>query len=177
MRIEVVVLAGLLAGSIPSASQAQSGLCAQAACGVVFDWGNGGPPPDVDEIYGSPSALEKAFVKALDDAGWRTAPGSASASASMTIMLRVTPQNRVRCDRVDGTNPDLSCHTVQRAVASFASSDSTVKAPNRIEVLARCAEAKNYPTFSQFGQYAAEMLVFQLEKGGKGSRPSLKCRF
>lgn len=176
MRIGVIAFAGLLAGTMPTTTaHAQSSPCAQASCGVVFDWGNGGPPPDVDEIYGSPAALEKAFIKALDDAGWRSAPGSAS--APMTIMLRLTPQNRVRCDRMDGTNPDLSCHTVQRGVASFASSDTTVKVPNRIEVLARCAEAKNYPTFSQFGQYAAEMLVYQIEKGGKGARPSLKCRF
>lgn len=176
MRIEVIALGGLLAGAIPvAASRAQSSPCAQAPCNVVFDWGNGGPPPDVDDIYGSPATLEKSFLKALDDAGWPAVVGSTT--ATMTIMLRLTPQNRVRCDRVDGTNPDLSCHTVQRAVASFASSDTTAKVPNRIEVLARCAEAKNYPTFSQFGQYVAEMLVFQLEKGGKGSRPSLKCRF
>jgi hypothetical protein len=176
MRIEVMAAVGLFAAAIPlTASRAQGNPCAQVTCGVAFDWGNGGPPPDVDEVYGSPSALEKTFVMALNDAGWRVTPGSTS--AAMTITLRLTAQNRVRCDRVDGTNPDLSCHTVERGAASFASSDSTVKLPKRIEVLARCSEAKNYPTFSQFGQYAGEMLVFQLEKGGKGSRPILKCRF
>jgi hypothetical protein len=175
MRIEVMAVVGLFATALPlSASRAQGNPCARVTCGVAFDWGNGGPPPDVDEIYGSPSTLEKTFVMALNDAGWRVATGS---SPAVTITLRLTPQNRVRCDRVDGTNPDLSCHTVERGVASFTSSDSTVKPPKRIEVLARCPEAKNYPTFSQFGQYAGEMLVFQLEKGGRGSRPVLKCRF
>jgi len=176
MRIRNVAWIGLLAVIAPlSTIHAQTAPCARGGCNVVFDWGNGGAPPDVDDIYGSPAALEKTFVKALNDAGWQA--GIESKTASMTILLRLTPQNRVRCDRVDGTNPDLNCHTVERGVASFTSTDTTTKAPNRVEVVARCAEAKNYPTFPQFGQYVADVLVFQLEKGGKGPRPSLKCRF
>lgn len=151
------------------AAHAQSNPCAQTGCVVTFDWGNGGAAPDDDKIYGTPAALESAFLRALSGAGWRVGSGTT------TLMLRLTPQNRVRCEAMEGTNTDMSCHTVNRAVASFASSDTSVKAPGRVEVVPRCSDPKNWPTFAQFGQYSGEMLVYQLEKGGKGPRPSLKC--
>jgi hypothetical protein len=172
MRTRIAALGAILSLSIPFATAtAQANPCAAGGCGIVFDWGNGGAPPDVDRYYGSPDAMEAAFVKALNDAGWRVMPGSA-----MTITLRLTPQNGVICDAMEGTNTNRSCHTVSRAVASFASTDSTVKAPGRVDVVPRCPDSKKSPTFAQFGQFAGETLVYQVEKDGKGRHPNIKCR-
>lgn len=154
------------------AVHAQSNPCAQS-CFIVYDWGSGGNPPDIDRMFGSPAAMEVSFAKALTDAGWRIVSGTGN--SAMVITLRPVVQNRVSCDTMAGTNTDLSCHTVGRAIASFVSNDSSMKAPNRVEVVARCSDPKNYPTFQQFGQYAGEMIVFQMA-GGKGARPTVKCR-
>jgi len=167
-RISSLLLVFALA-STARVVTAQSNPCAQTGCSVTFDWGNGGSAPDDDKVYGAPAGLESAFIRALNEAGWRTEAGT------MMIMLRLTPQNRVSCEAMAGTNTDMSCHTVNRAVVSFTSSDTSVKAPGRVEVVPRCSDPKNWPTFAQFGQYAGQMVVYQVEKGGKGPRPSLKC--
>jgi hypothetical protein len=74
-----------------------------------------------------------------------------------------------------GVNPDYSCHTVQRASVVFTPNDSTQKQISRIDVNPRCSDPKQFPTFTQFGRFAAEMLIFQLANDGKGQRPSVKC--
>ena len=171
MRTRVATLLALLVLPL-AAARAQSTPCGQS-CSIVFDWGNGGNPPEIDRMYGAPSAMESAFVKVLTDAGWHIVPGTSS--SSMIVTLRPVPANRVRCETMSGTNTDLSCHTVERATASFVSNDTSVKAPNRVDIIPRCSDPKAYPTFAQFGQFAGEMLVYQMA-GGKGARPSIKCR-
>jgi hypothetical protein len=173
MRTRLAALLTVLALPVATLRAQDANPCGQA-CSIVFDWGNGGSPPDIDRIYGSPAAMESAFTKALTDAGWHIT--SATAGSSMTITVRPTVANRVRCESMSGTNTDMSCHTVERATATFVSNDSSVKAPKRVEAISRCSDPKAYPSFPQFGQFAGEMVAYQVA-GGKGQRPSVKCRF
>jgi hypothetical protein len=57
----------------------------------------------------------------------------------------------------------------------FVSNDTAVKAPKNVDIVPRCSDPKAYPTFAQFGEFAGAMLAYQVA-GGKGSRPSLRCR-
>jgi len=84
-------------------------------------------------------------------------------------------QNNVRCEKMSGTNTDMSCHTVGRATAMFAATDPTVAPPHRVEIIPRCSDPKAYPTFIEFGRFAGEMVLYQAA-GGKGPRPAIKCR-
>jgi hypothetical protein len=160
---------------LPTEVRAQGGNpCAIGGCSVVFDWGNGGSSPDVDRRYGAPSDLESSFLSGLTSAGFRiTSTGQPSA---MTITMRISPQNKALCDTMPGVNPDYTCHTVQRASVLFTANDSTVKQLQRIEVNPRCSDPKVFPTFTQFGRFAAETLIFQLVNDGKGQHPAIKCR-
>jgi hypothetical protein len=171
MRTRIAAL--LVALALPFAVvRAQSNPCGQS-CFLVFDWGNGGSPPDVDRMYGAPTSMESMLAKALSDAGWHIATGATG--ASMIVTIRPSVQNRVRCDSMGGTNVDMSCHTVSRAIATFVSNDTSVKAPSRVDVVSRCSDPQAYPSFPQFGQFAGETVAFQVA-GGKGTRPTLKCR-
>jgi len=171
MRTSVALLAALVV--LPfAAGRSQTNPCGKG-CAIVFDWGEGGTAPDVDRIYGSPSTMEAQFAKVLSDAGWQVVRGTPN--ASVVITFRPALQNRVRCEKMSGTNTDLSCHTVGRGTVMFASSDSAVQAPRRVEIIPRCSDPQAYPTFAEFGQFAGEMVVFQTA-GGKGSRPAIKCR-
>jgi hypothetical protein len=161
-----------LAAAPLAALRAQSNPCG-AGCAIVFDWGNGGAAPDVDRIYGSPATMEARLTKALADAGWNIV--DAPPAAAVVLTFRPTIQNRVRCEKMSGTNTDMSCHTVERGTAMFVSNDSTVRAPQRVEVIPRCSDPKAYPSFAEFGQFAGETIAFQAG-GGKGSRPRLRCR-
>jgi hypothetical protein len=171
MRTSTALAAALLV--LPLAvTRAQSNPCGKG-CAIVFDWGNGGAAPDVDRIYGSPSTMEAEFTKVLRDAGWAMTTGTTDAAIVLTF--RPVVQNRVRCEKMSGTNTDMSCHTMSRGTVMFASSDSTVEAPHRVEIVPRCSDPKAYPSFAEFGRFAGEWVVFQTA-GGKGSRPSIKCR-
>lgn len=172
MRTSIVVAAALALAVPLTAATAQSNPCGKG-CAIVFDWGNGGTAPDVDRIYGSPATMEAEFVKVLKDAGWQIVTGTPS--AAVVVTFRPVVQNRVRCEKMSGTNTDMSCHTVGRGTVMFASSDSTVEPPHRVEIVPRCSDPKAYPTFMEFGRYSGEMVVFQTE-GGKGSRPAIRCR-
>ena len=171
MRTSVALLAALAA--LPLAvARAQSNPCGKG-CAIVFDWGEGGGPPDVDRIYGSPRTMEAEFAKVLSDAGWAIVRGTPDASIVLTF--RPVVQNGVRCEKMSGTNTDVSCHTVSRGTAMFATSDSTVQLPHRVEIIPRCSDPKAYPSFVEFGRFAGEMVLYQAA-GCKWSRPVIRCR-
>lgn len=172
MRISTLVVAAVVAMPL-AAVEAQSNLCGKG-CAIIFDWGEGGAAPSVDRIYGSPATMEAEFAKTLTDAGWQVVRGTPNASIVLTF--RPTVANNVRCEKMSGLNSDNTCHTVGRGTVMFASSDSTVEAPHRVEIIPRCADPKAVPSFAEFGRFAGEMVVFQTA-GGKGSRPAIKCRF
>ena len=171
MRTSAALFTALVV--LPLASvRAQSNPCGRG-CAIVFDWGEGGTPPDVDRIYGSPATMEAEFTKVLADAGWSIVRGTPNASIVLTF--RPVVQNRVRCEKMSGTNTDMSCHTVSRGTAMFATNDSTVQVPHRVEVIPRCSDPQAYPSFVEFGRFAGEMVLYQAA-GGKGSRPAIRCR-
>lgn len=175
MRKSLLVACALGALLSPVAARAQATRpCSTSPCNIVFDWGNGGNPPDVDRRYGAPSELESTFISGLQAAGFRLA--ASGQPSSMTITLRLTAQNRALCDALPGVNPDYSCHTVQRGAVVFTPNDSTQKQVSRIDVNPRCSDPKVFPRFAEFGRYAAEMLVYQLVNEGKSQRPSIKCQ-
>jgi hypothetical protein len=174
MRSSAALLAVLAAMPFAALrSQANPNPCANSACAVVFDWGEGGAAPDVDRIYGSPATMEAEFAKVLTDAGWQLIRGTANAAITMTV--RPVVQQRVRCEKMSGTNTDMSCHTVVRGTVIFATSDSAAQAPHRVEIIPRCSDPKAYPSFLEFGRFAGEMVLYQAA-GGKGSRPRIACR-
>lgn len=172
MRIARVVLLAA-AMTLPALARAQTNPCAERACKVIFDWGNGGgTTPDVDRRFGAPSTLESVFGETLSGAGWKVKGG---ADAVVTLTVRVTPQTRALCEAMPGVNPDYSCHTVSRAAVLFNSSDAALKMPGRVDIVPRCSDPKAFPSFAQFGRYAAEVVLFAVVNDGKGQRPTVKC--
>lgn len=174
MRISPIAFAAMLATASAARAQEAAGSnpCQQVTCSIIFDWGGGRTAPDADRVYGNPSDMESAFLTRLTDAGFRIVPSG----AGMTITLRLTPQNRVLCDALPGVNPDYSCHTVGRGTVLFVANDSSAKAPARVDITPRCSDPKIFPTFHQFGTYAAESVIYAVVNQGKGSRPQVKCR-
>ena len=174
MRTRLIHLALFAGFAVPAIAVAQSNPCAEHTCNIVYDWGNGGTSPDVDRRYGAPSELEANLTGGLASAGWRFA--SSGQTSSMTITVRISPQNKALCDTMPGVNPDYTCHTVSRAAIVFTPNDSTQKPISRIDVNPRCSDPKNYPTFAQFGKFAAETLIYTIVNEGKGQRPNVKCQ-
>ena len=166
-----IVALALVATSL-SAQDSTHAVCRNAPCLLVFDWSNGGSPPDPDKRYGSPTDLEQAFRTRLATAGFKIAT---SAPAANTITLRLTPQTRALCDTMEGMNPDYSCHSVSRATILFAASDPNASPIARIDVSPRCRDPKVAITMAQFGQYAGDLVIYNLSPDPKPSRPSAKC--
>jgi hypothetical protein len=168
------ILAIAACAAMPAVAAAQTNPCADKACNIVFEWGSsGGSQPDVDRRFGSPADVELSFINGLAARGWKVATNGAS--SVVTITVRLTPQNKVLCEAMPGVNPDYSCHTVSRAAVVFVSTDTALKAPNRIDVNARCSDPKSSPSYKEFGRYAAEWVAWNVVEQGKGSRPAIKC--
>jgi hypothetical protein len=168
----IFAVAAVLAS--PAVAAAQTNPCADRACTVVFEWGgSGSTQPDVDRRFGAPADLETSFLSALSNLGWKVS--SSSGPSATMITVRLTPQNRVLCEAMSGLNSDYTCHTVSRAAIIFSSTDESVKAPGRIDVNARCSDPKSYPTYKEFGRYAADWAVWMVVAQQKGDRPGIKC--
>jgi hypothetical protein len=163
----------LLSASAVLAQDSTSIVCHTAPCVVTFEWGNSGSvPPDPDRRYGAPSELESSFVSGLQQAGLQV---SRSGAAPTVLLVRITPQNRALCDAAVGTNPDYSCHTAQRAAITIQRSDSVKGGVTRVDINPRCTDPKSLPSFTQFGQFAADYFIY-MASGQKGHRPtSIKC--
>lgn len=174
MRIALAAIAMAAFSTTPIFAQDTATVaCRAAPCVVTFEWGSSGSmPPDPDRRYGAPSELESSFLSGLQQAGLQV---SRSGPAPITILVRVTPQTRALCDAAVGTNPDYSCHTVQRAAITVQRSDSVKGGVTRVEINPRCTDPKALPTFTQFGQFAAEYFIY-MARGQKGHRPtSIRC--
>jgi hypothetical protein len=144
--------------------------CRDKPCSVVFDWG--GTQPDPDRRYGAPSDLEANFFARLREAGFNI---TTSNQGAMIVTLRLTPKKRALCDTMEGTSPDYSCHTVDRASIVFVPNDSSAKTIGRIDVTPRCSNPMVSITFPQFGNYAADWVAYTLNNDKKAQRPNAKC--
>lgn len=173
MRKSISIAALVVLAAAPLAAQDSThAVCRDAPCLLVFDWSNGGSPPDPDKRYGSSADLEQAFRGRLTAAGYKLAT---SAPAANTITLRLTPQTRALCDTMEGMNPDYSCHSVSRATIVFSASDPNASPIARIDVSPRCRDPKVAITMAQFGQYAGDLVIYTLSPDPKPGRPSAKC--
>jgi hypothetical protein len=173
MRTNWITLALGAVLAVPAVTAAQTNPCGDKACNVVFEWGgSGASQPDVDRRFGAPADVETSFRSALSAAGWKVATSN---PGGVTITVRLTPQNRVLCEAMPGVNPDYSCHTVNRAAIVFVSADTSIKAPGRIDVNARCSDPKSNPTYKEFGRYAADWAIWNVIAQQKGQRPAVKC--
>lgn len=155
------------------AQDTTSTVCHTAPCVVSFEWGSSGAtPPDPDRRFGAPSDLESSFLSGLQQAGLQVTENGAS---SATLLVRITPQNKAPCDVSVGTNPDYSCHTAQRATITVQRTDSVKGGITHVEINPRCTDPKSYPTFAQFGRYAADYFIY-MASGQKSRRPgSIRC--
>lgn len=173
MRIEPIVLAMIAASATPLLAQDSTVVCHTAPCVVTFEWGNSGSmPPDPDRRYGAPSELEAAFLTGLQQAGLQVVRSGQSVT---TLLVRITPQNKALCDLAAGTNPDYSCHTVQRASITIQQNDTPKGGVRRVDINPRCTDSQMSPTFRQFGGFAAEYFIFMVS-GQQGKRPTtIKC--
>ena len=173
MRIGIIALAISAAAAAPLLAQDSTAvICHAAPCVVTFEWGSSSSnAPDPDRRYGAPTDLESSFLSNLQQAGFSVTRTGQSAT---TLLVRLTPQNKALCDVAVGTNPDYSCHTVQRANIVIQGGDSKAGV-NHVDVNPRCTDPQVYPSYAQFGRFAAEYFVYMVG-GQKGERPrSIKC--
>jgi len=174
MRLSVSAIAAAALSATPLFAQDTTAIvCHNAPCVVTFEWGSSGAmPPDPDRRYGAPSELESTFLSGLEQAGLQVARDG---SAPTTLLVRITPQNKALCDMAVGTDPDYSCHTVQRASITIQQTENPKGGLRRVEVNPRCTDPKASPTFTQFGRFAANYFLF-MANGQKGQRPtSIRC--
>ena len=174
MRISLAAITMAALSATPLLAQDTTAVvCHTAPCLVVFEWGSSGAmPPDPDRRYGTPSELESSFVSGLQEAGLQV---TRNGPAPTTLLVRITPQNKALCDMAVGTDPDYTCHTVQRASITIQQAETPNGGIRRVEINPRCTDPKTSPTFLQFGRFAAEYFVY-MASGQKGQRPtSIKC--
>jgi len=173
LRISLGFIGIVALAAAPLAAQDSTHVfCRESACVVVFDWSNGGSPPDPDRRYGASSELEATFRSRLTAAGYKIA---ANPPAPGTITVRLTPQTRALCDTMEGMNPDYSCHTVARASILFSATDPTAAPKAHVDVSPRCSDPKVSMTMATFGQFAADLVIYTLAADPKAARPNTKC--
>ena len=174
MRIPLAVITfAALSATRLHAQDSTAIVCHTAPCLVEFEWGNSGAmPPDPDRRYGAPSDLESAFLSGLAQAGLQVAR---TGQAPTTLLVRIMPKDKALCDLAVGTDPDYSCHTVQRATITIQQNDSPKGGVRHVELNPRCTDTKALPTFGQFGRFAAEYFVF-MASGQQGRHSTtIKC--
>jgi hypothetical protein len=177
----VGVIIYLGAALAPAASGAQEAAtppapCHLQACALVFDWGSGKTSASypADRRYGSGDDFEAKMRSALADHALRTK--DAPADGPIVITLRPTMRPKSMCDVMPGTSTDMSCTSMSDLAVSFSSSDPAVKAPNALRLSNRCGAGNTFMTMAQFGQYAADMMYYNLEGAQKKeARPVMRC--
>jgi hypothetical protein len=177
MRTSVLVSAFLLAMAAPAAAQdAPSVPCKVNMCVFKLDWGgnrsSGDYPPD--KRYGSGDDFEQRFRNALRERGLRFSDSPIDGATSMTA--RPTMRKNVMCDPMAGINPDKTCTAMTALAVSFTAAPGGPKAPGAINISNRCAAGDVFLSHKDFGQFAADMIWWQLEgQAAKAERPRVNC--
>jgi hypothetical protein len=150
--------------------------CHLQACALVVDWGSGKTSASyaADRKYGSGDDFEARIRSALADRGFRTK--DAPADGPLAITMRPTMRAKVMCDAMPGTGTDKTCTAMTDLAVTFASADTSVKAPGAMRIANRCGSGDTFMTMSQFAQFSADMIYYNLEGAAKKEqRPVSKC--
>jgi hypothetical protein len=183
---QVLRVAALVSGAFaltlaPTLASAQTPFYAPApchlqACGLVIDWGSGKTSATypADRKYGSGDDFEAKIRTALADHGFKVK--DAPADGPLALTMRPTMRAKVMCDAMAGTNSDKNCTAMTDLAVTFASADTSVKAPGAMRIANRCGGSDTYMTMNQFAQYSADMIYYNLEGAAKKEpRPVSKC--
>jgi hypothetical protein len=175
MRNILLVAFLFCAGATASAQDALIA-CKSATCVFKLDWGgnksSGDYPPD--KRYGSGDDFEQRFRNALREHGLRFQDTPIEGAIVMVARPTMTP--RVMCDPMAGINPDKTCTAMTALAISFTSPPGGPKAPGAIRISNRCAAGDVFLSHKDFGQYAANMIWYQLEgQAAKAERPRVNC--
>ncbi|OGU10298.1 MAG: hypothetical protein A2W29_11545 [Gemmatimonadetes bacterium RBG_16_66_8] len=179
MRIRDALLSAALpfaaasAGVSPAAAQdvPPPAVCRAQACGLVLDWGSEGTPTFVDRRYGSISEFEQRVIAGLTTAGYRFITNP----AAETFRIRLRPRiATAMCDRVPGTDPDMSCRTINDLTADFINADPVYKLPANLRIRNRCGSDMQMD-IERFSQYVAAMLDYAISQDKDRKRPTARC--
>ena len=156
----------------PAASQdASPPPCHAVPCGLAVDWGSGGAPTFVDRRYGTPADFQRLVIDALTGAGYQFA----AEAAADAFRLRLRPRlAKAMCDRVPGTNPDMSCQTIGDLTIDFINAAADADLPNNLRIRNRCGSDESQD-IEHFSQYVAAMLDFTMTKDKDRKRPIARC--
>ena len=147
----------------------------QGTCVFRLDWGGSKSASDYppDKRYGSGDDFDQRFRNALRERGFRFQDSPLEGAILMTA--RPTMTGKVMCDPMAGINPDRTCTAMTALAISFTAPAGT-KAPGAMRITNRCAAGDIFLSHREFGQYAADMIWFQLEgQGAKADRPRVNC--
>jgi len=165
-------LAILPAFPAPAASQdAPPVPCHAVPCGLAVDWGSGGAPTFVDRRYGTPADFQRLVIDALTGAGYRFAAESGADAFRIRLRPRLA---KAMCDRMPGTDPDMSCQTIGDLTADFINVPAAVDLPNNLRIRNRCGSGESQD-IERFSQYVAAMLDYTMTKGKDRKRPIARC--
>jgi hypothetical protein len=177
MRATILVSAFFIAVAAPAAAQdAAATPCKSTTCVFKLDWGgnksSGDYPPD--KRYGSGDDFEQRFRNALRERGLRFQ--DSPLEGAITMVARPTMRKNVMCDAMAGINPDKTCTAMTALAVSFTSPSGGPKAPGAMNLSNRCAAGDVFLSHRDFGQYAADMIWYQLEgQAAKAERPRSNC--
>ena len=173
-RLSIAVVALTLVSGV-RAQDAPSIACKQATCVFRLDWGGNRSASDYppDKRYGSGDDFDQRFRNALRERGFRFQDSPLEGAILMTA--RPTMTGKVMCDPMAGINPDRTCTAMTALAISFTAPAGT-NAPGAMRITNRCAAGDIFLSHREFGQYAADMIWFQLEgQGAKADRPRVNC--
>jgi hypothetical protein len=171
--IALLALATIVAGA---RARAQEVPCRATPCTIIFDWGGGQSSTAFtpDRRYGTGDDFEVRFRAALRARGYQIREGNPEGVIVMTV--RLTLQKKVMCDQQSGTNNDMTCTAITSAAVTFASPDPKLKVPGNVRVNNRCAQNGIFLKNDVFGQYAGDLLWWQLEGDAqKAPKPTVSC--
>lgn len=150
--------------------EAAQPLCKSTPCSIVVDWGPQPAPAFVDRRFGAPGELEQRVIQALVAAGYRVSadPGATG------FRIRLRPELvSAMCDRLPGTNPDMSCRTIGEVRVDWLDADPAWKLGN-LRIRNRCG-SDDQMDVEKFSVYVAAMLDYTLARDKDRKRPTARC--
>jgi hypothetical protein len=169
----VLPLAAVSGKDSPAAAQETPppAVCKDKLCGLILDWGSEGTPTFVDRRYGSISEFEQRVIAGLTTAGYRFNTNPAADAFRIRLRPRIAT---AMCDRVPGTDPDMSCRTISELTADFINADPAAGLPANLRLRNRCGSDMQMD-IERFSQYVAAMIDFTISREKDRKRPTARC--